>query len=124
MNNKVIAVVVGAVVALFAVSLLVRFGLLSQAGVPAGWLYFGLPVGGIGVLLVLVRVGLLTVRHKSGGTKHGLQQHRGVQLPPLASTPPAASASHRLQQLDTMRASGAISDTEYTAQRQHIISNL
>jgi hypothetical protein len=31
---------------------------------------------------------------------------------------------HRLQQLETMRASGAISDAEYTAKRQQIISSI
>jgi len=57
-NTKVIAIVLGAVAALFAVSLLIRFVLLSEYGVPGGWMYFGLPMGGIGLVVVLLRLGL------------------------------------------------------------------
>ncbi|MCW2686403.1 MAG: hypothetical protein JWR37_1293 [Mycobacterium sp.] len=41
-------------------------------------------------------------------------------LPP----PPQPSAAQRLQELETLRATGAISDAEYTAKRQQIISAL
>jgi Short C-terminal domain len=123
-NNKVITLVVGAVVGLFALSLLLRFVLLSSYGVPGGWIYLGLPVGGIGVLLLLLRLGLLNFGERSGGTIHHWHQNTGVQAPPPASPPPAASVSQRLQELDTLHASGAISDTEYTAKRQRIIANV
>ncbi len=39
-------------------------------------------------------------------------------------TPPAPSSAQRLQELETLRATGAISDAEYTAKRQQIISQI
>jgi Short C-terminal domain len=155
-NNKVIALVVGGLVALFAMSLVLRFVLASQAGVP-GFFYLGLPIGGISVvILLLLRLGVLNFGQRPGGTIQHWQQHSGVQAPPrayqpppgyhppppggyqpplaspppvapqppLAYQPPAPSVSQRLQELETLRASGAISETEYTAKRQQIISNL
>ena len=41
-----------------------------------------------------------------------------------ATAPPEPSTSQRLQELETLRATGAISDAEYTAKRQQIISAL
>ena len=123
-NNKVIAMVLGAVAALFALSFVVRFVLLSQYGVSGGWIYFGLPFGGIGVLALLLRLGLLNFGDKSGGTALPWQHNIGMQAPPLASSPPAAAASLRMQELESMRASGAISHVEYSAKRQQIISNI
>lgn len=38
--------------------------------------------------------------------------------------PPAPSTAQRLQELETLRATGAISDDEYTAKRQQIIADL
>ncbi|BBY03255.1 SHOCT domain-containing protein [Mycobacterium seoulense] len=38
--------------------------------------------------------------------------------------PPAPSSAQRLQELETLRATGAISDAEYTAKRQQIISQI
>jgi hypothetical protein len=122
-NNKVIALVLGAIFALFALSLLLRFVVLSQAGVPVGWVFLGLPFAGIGLLLMLLRLGLLGAWASQFGW-WGPQHNSGVQASPLAYSPPAASVSQRLQQLDTLRASGAMSDTEYTAMRQRIISNM
>jgi hypothetical protein len=157
-NNKVVALVVGGLVALFALSLVLRFVLLSQAGVP-GLFYLGLPIGGIGVvILLLLRLGVLNFGQRPGGTIQHWQQHSGVQAPPLGSPPPLAyqpplasppppplayqpplasppppppayqppapSVTQRLQELETLRASGAISETEYTAKRQQIISDL
>ena len=149
-NNKVIALVVGGLVALVALSLALRFVLASQAGVP-GYFYLGLPIGGISVvILLLLRLGVLNFGQRPGGTIQHWQQHSGMQVPPggyqappgyqpplpvayqppvaspppLAYQPPAPSVSQRLQELETLRASGAISETEYTAKRQQIISNL
>jgi hypothetical protein len=39
-------------------------------------------------------------------------------------TPPAPSISQRLQELETLRATGAVSDEEYTAKRSQIISEI
>ena len=44
--------------------------------------------------------------------------------PPPAPQPPAPSVAQRLQELETLRASGTISETEYAAKRQEIISKL
>jgi hypothetical protein len=127
MNNKVIAVVLGVIVTLFALSLLLRFVLLSQYGVPGGWIYLGLPIGGISVLLLVLRLGLLNFGERSGGgmVQHWhWQPHSGVQAPPMAAPAPTAPVYQRLQELDTLRASGAISDNDYNAQRQQIISTI
>ncbi|MBV8860523.1 MAG: hypothetical protein JO082_11830 [Mycobacterium sp.] len=125
-NNRVIAIVIGAVVALFAFSLVMRFVLLSEYGLPLGWVFFGLPVGGIGVLLLLLRLGLLNnlLREKWGGTLASWPHNSGVQVPPPTFPLPAASASQRLHELETMRASSAISEMEYAAKRQQIISDM
>lgn len=44
--------------------------------------------------------------------------------PPSYVAAPEPSASQRLQELETLRATGAISDDEYTAKRQQIIADL
>jgi hypothetical protein len=38
--------------------------------------------------------------------------------------PPPPSTAQRLQELETLRAMGTITDAEYTAKRQKIISDL
>jgi hypothetical protein len=42
----------------------------------------------------------------------------------IAVTPPAAGIARRLQELETLRVSGAISDAEYAAKRQQIIADI
>jgi hypothetical protein len=167
-NNKVIVLVVGAVVALFAVWMVVRMFVLSQYGFGASPIfYMGLPIGGITVIvLLLLRLGLLGNRSGTGShwqqpggwqappqnwqqpgsaqmppqpwqqpgsaqmPPQPWQQPGGAQTPPPAVAPPPApafapppmSVSQRLQELETLRATGAISDTEYAAKRQEIIS--
>jgi hypothetical protein len=124
-NNKPIVLVVGAIVALFAASLVLRFVLLSQFGLPGGWiLYFGLPVGGIGALILLLRLGLLNFGESSSATIQHWQHHSAVQVPSPASPPPAASTSQRLQELETLRASGVLSEADYAAERARIISGV
>jgi hypothetical protein len=116
-NNKVTAIVLGAVAALLALSFVMRFVLLSQYGLSGGWIFFALPFGGIGVLVLVLRLGLLNFGDKSRGTVQSFQpwQHN-------IGAPPAVS--QRLQELEGMRANGAISAAEYTAKRQQIISTL
>jgi putative oligomerization/nucleic acid binding protein len=123
-NNQVVAIVLGAGAALLAVSLLVRFVLLSEYGVSGGWIFFGLPFGGIGVFVLLLRLGVLNFGGRSTGTGPSWSQNIGGQTPPAWSPQQAPTASQRLQELDSMRASGAISDSEYTARRQQILSAL
>jgi hypothetical protein len=38
--------------------------------------------------------------------------------------PPTSSSAQRLQELEALRATGAISDAEYTAKRERIIDEL
>ena len=157
-NNKVIVLVVGAVVALFTVWMVVRFLVLSEYGVSSPILYLGLPIGGISVVvLLLLRLGLLHFGDRMGTGQHWQQpggwqappqnwqqpggapmppqpwqQPGGAPMPPPAVAPPPApafgppsmSVSQRLQELETLRATGAISETEYAAKRQEIISTI
>ena len=177
-NNKVIALVVGGVVALFAVWMVFRMFILSQYGFGVSPLfYLGLPIGGISVIvLLLLRLGLLNFGDRPGShpwqRPGGWQappqpwQHPGAQVPPqpwqqpgaqipaqpwqqpgaqvppqpwqqpvqppppavappvAAVAPPTPSIAQRLQELETLRATGAISDTEYTTKRQKIISEM
>ena len=44
--------------------------------------------------------------------------------PPSYMSPPEASTAQRLQELETLRATGAISDDEYNSKRQQILSEL
>jgi hypothetical protein len=118
-NNKVVAIVLGGFAALLGLSLLVRFVLLSQYGVSGGWMYFGLPIGGIGLIVLLLRLGLLNFSERSSTTLQPWHYNSGVPTPP-----PVASAPQRLQELDSMRAAGAISVAEYTAKRQQIIAGI
>lgn len=153
-NNKVIALVVGGLVALFALWMVVRMFILSQYGFGVSpLLYLGLPIGGItAIVLLLLRLGLLNFGDRPGG--HPWQQPGGWQAPPQpwqqpgaqvppqhwqqpgaqvppqrwqqpgGVQPPPPSIAQRLQELETLRATGAISDTEYTAKRQKIISEM
>jgi hypothetical protein len=47
-----------------------------------------------------------------------------VAAPAPSITPPAPSISQRLQELETLRATGAVSEQEYTAKRAQIISEI
>jgi hypothetical protein len=102
-NNKPAVILASAIAALFVISFVIRFVALSELGLPGGWtLYFGLPVGGIGLLIILLRLGLLN----------------------FGQGPTAAPTTQRLQEIENLRASGAISDEEYTAERARIIASL
>ena len=82
-NNEVVAIVLEAVAAVFALSLLMRFVLLSEYGVPGGWMYFGLPIGGIGLVVVLPRLGLLNFAGRSAGTIQPWHYNSGMPTPPI-----------------------------------------
>ena len=51
-------------------------------------------------------------------------QVAAAPVAPPAYTPPQPSAAQRLQELETLRATGVISDAEYTAKRTQIISEI
>jgi hypothetical protein len=120
-NNKVVAIVIGAVVALFALSFVVRLVVLSEYGIPGSWMFFGLPFGGIGIVVLLLRLGLLNFGGATARPAQPLYYNIGAQTPPPAAPQPV-SVSARLQELDGMRSAGAISESEYTVRREQIIS--
>jgi TRAP-type C4-dicarboxylate transport system permease small subunit len=77
-NNKGVAIALGAVAALFAFSLVVRFVVLSSYGVSGSWMYFGLPFGGIGLVVLLLRLGLLNFGERSSRPIQRLQEPDGA----------------------------------------------
>jgi hypothetical protein len=123
-NNKPVVILAGAIAALFVISFVIRFVALSQLGLPGGWtLYFGLPVGGIGLLIVLLRLGLLNFGQDSIATMRPFQ-HDAVMHAPVTLPPTKAPTTQRLQEIENLRASGALSDDEFTAERARIIASL
>ena len=123
-NNKPVFILAGAIAALFVISLVIRFVALSELGLPGGWtLYFGLPVGGIGLLILLLRLGLLNFGQEPSATMRAFQ-HDAVMHAPVKRPPTVAPTTQRLQEIENLRASGAISDDEYTAERARIIASL
>ena len=121
MNNKTIAIALGSVAALFALSLVARFVLFSEYGPSGGWMFVGLPFGGIGIVVLLLRLGVFNSGQRFGTTMAPWQHHVGM---PFAPPAPSASASARLQELEYLLTSGAISHAEYTAKRQQIMSGM
>jgi hypothetical protein len=108
--NKSVVLVLGVIGALLALSVILRFVVLSESGVGSVF-YFGLPIGGIvAFTLLLMRLGLLNFGDRPSPTIQGWQ-HRDP-----------APTSQRLEELETLRASGTISDAEHTVERQRIIS--
>ena len=89
MNTRT-KVIVGAIAALFAISLVLRFVVLSQVGVAGGWIfYLGLPIGGIVALLLLVlRLGLLNFGDSPTATVQHWQHNTAGQAPAPAAPPP------------------------------------
>jgi hypothetical protein len=104
--------------ALIALLLLTRYFALSRAGLPLGWmLYLGLPITAGGVLFALRLINL--------GAEWGAKDTRPPAHPIALSYPdPPVPVSERFRELEALRAAGAISDTEYSAKRAHIISEL
>ncbi len=125
MNNRT-KLVLGAIAALFAISLILRFVVLSQVGVAGGWIfYLGLPIGGtVALIVLLVRLGLLNFGEGSTATVQHWQHNTAVQRPQPASPQQVVAASERLQELETLHTSGAISDPEYAAERARIIASI
>ncbi len=118
MKTKVVVLVAGGMVALLLLS---RYFVLSRAGMPLGWmLYLGLPITGAGVLCALRLINL-----GAGWSTRVDNSERtsGIHARPLALAS-GPSLSERLKQLEDLHAKGAISDTEYSAQRLHIIATM
>jgi hypothetical protein len=105
MKTKAAVLLSGAIVALVLVS---RYFALSRAGMPLGWLlYFGLPITAVGVLFALRLINL------GAGWRTAVDNSK-----------PGMLVSERLRQLEELHTRGAISDTEYSAQRWQIISTM
>ncbi|OCB45491.1 hypothetical protein A5677_04940 [Mycobacterium malmoense] len=118
MRSKVVVLLAGGMLALV---LLTRYFALSRAGVPLGWLlYLGLPITGAGVLFALRLIDLSAGWTTKGGT---LQQHDGIRAHPATLSLSEPTLSERLEQLEDLHTSGAISETEYSARRLQIIAN-
>ena len=120
MKTKVVVLLPGALIALLLLS---RYFALSRAGMPLGWmLYLGLPITAAGVLFALRLINLSA----GWGTKIDHLQHT-TGTPPhpaLSLSQPAVHVSGRLKELQALHADGAISDTEYSARRLQIISEM
>lgn len=107
MKSKVIVLLAGVMVSLFLVA---RYFALSRDGVPLGWmLYLGLPVTGAGVLFALRLVDLGT------GWSAGPDTMAHKEVP--------GDSSQCLEQLESLHARGAISESEYLARRLRIIAD-
>lgn len=123
-NNKPALILAGAIAALFVITFVIRFVALSELGLPGGWtLYFGLPVGGIGLLILLLRLGLLNFGQEPSATMRAFQ-HDAVMHAPVTPAPTVAPTTQRLQEIENLRASGVLSDDQYTAERARIIASL
>jgi hypothetical protein len=123
MKTKAAVLLSGALIALLLLS---RYFALSRAGMPLGWmLYLGLPITAAGVLFAVRLINLgAGWSTKVLDAKHDF----GAHARPIALAPPQPSVqvpvSQRLKELEALRATGAISNTEYRARRLHIISGL
>ena len=70
-----------------------------------------------------MRLGLLNFGDRSSGTIQTWEHHIAMQGPSPAPPSPAASTSQRLEELETLRTRGTISDIEYSEERARIISS-
>jgi hypothetical protein len=121
-NKKFFGIALGTVAALLALSLVVRLVSWNEYGLAGGWTFFGLPFGGIGILVLLLRV--FAFGHRSQGTVWPFPHTIESQPPTAVPPPPTVPTSRRLHELECLRASGAISSAEYLEKRQQIIANL
>lgn len=119
MKSKAVVLLAGGLLALV---LLTRYFALSRAGVPLGWmLYLGLPITGAGVLFALRLIDLGSGWTAKGGS---LPHPDGIHAHPVPLPRPEPPLYDRLKQLEDLHARGAITDTEYSAQRLQIIANM
>ncbi len=117
MKTKVVVLLAGGMVALLLLS---RYFVLSRAGMPLGWmLYLGLPITGAGVLFALRLINL-----GAGWSPKIDNPERNSEIRARLALPSGPSLYERLKQLEDLHAKGAISDTEYSAQRLHIIATM
>jgi hypothetical protein len=145
-HNKIVPIVIGGVAVIFAISMVLRFVLFSEYGIPTSYLLFGLPGAGIGLVVLLLRLGVFGGGQRSSGFVGNWQQNLGGQYPqpqhypqpqqypmaaPFIGTPapqyPQAAvpmATRHLQELDGLLHAGAISQEDYAVRRQRIIATI
>ena len=112
-NNKPFILLAGAIAALFAFSLVVRFVLLSQFGLPGGCMLLYLFIADRRYRPARRVVATRPAQRRESSFRR-VQQCR----------PAAPTKSQRLQEIENLRASGAMSEDEYTAERARIISSI
>lgn len=97
----------------------------GQAGLG---LVLGLLLGIIGLIIIALVPGSPNhpVAHASGPSMGGPSMGAGPSIGggPRLEPQTADNAESRLKRLDTLRASGALTDGEYQAQRQRVIEGL
>ena len=135
-RNKIVPIVIGAAVAIVTISILLRFVLFSGYGIPSSYLFLGLPGAGIGLLVLLLRLGVFGNSQRSSGfvgtwEQNGWQQNFGAQpsqypaapqYPGAPQYPAAPTAAQHLQELDRLLHTGAISQEDYATRRAQILS--
>ncbi len=89
--------------------------------------------GQVGPLMSILQVlhlngvpltGTIDIRSNPVARQQVMEIVRNAAATPPADAQPSLTVSQRLQQLDTLRATGAISEDEYTAKRQEILADL
>jgi hypothetical protein len=127
-HNKIVPIVIGVAVGIFVISMLLRFALFSEYGIPTSYLLFGLPGAGIGLVVLLLRLGVFTGGQRSNGMVGGWQQNGWQQnfaaQPPQYPVAPAPTPSQHLAELDRLWQAGAISPEDYAARRAQIIATI
>jgi hypothetical protein len=78
----------------------------------------------VALLLLLMRLGLLNFGERSSATVQHWQPNTAVQGSQSASPTSEAPKWQRLRELEALRSSGAISDTEYVEKRERLISSI
>jgi hypothetical protein len=71
-----------------------------------------------------VRQQVMAIVRSASASREAPAAPSGAPAVPPVAAPPQRSAAERLQELETLRAMGTISDEEYTAKRQQILSEL
>ncbi len=85
----------------------------------------GVPLDGMADLRSnpAVRQQVMDVVRRATAAERGPTAAPAAAAPPVVS-PPSPSAAQRLQEIETLRAMGTISEAEYTAKRTQIIAEL
>ncbi len=69
-------------------------------------------------------MGLAALADGEQAVRQRITERTGAGPAPAVVTPPRQSIAQRLQELETLRASDAVSEPEYSAKREKIIDDL